>query len=103
MGEIDAGKMDGVENSELLEAHERAQACAARLAARMAGAREQPEPEPADRWLTPDEVEATCPTLKRRWLFANAERLSFVKRTSPRKILISEQGLKRWLSGRKVR
>ncbi len=43
-------------------------------------------PAEEERWLEPDEVLGGLP---------------FVKRTSPRKILIGEQGLKRWLERRR--
>jgi hypothetical protein len=56
-------------------------------------------PAEEERWLEPDEVLAKYPTFTRRQLFGGG--LPFVKRTSPRKILISEQGLKRWLERRR--
>jgi hypothetical protein len=52
-------------------------------------------PAPEDRWLTPEQAIAAHPTLTRRRLFR--DNLPFVRHTSPRKIEISEQGLKKWI------
>ncbi len=73
------------------------------LAAQLAGANgtqaaaapTSANPAPEDRWLTPEQVQIAHPTLTRRRLFR--ENFPFVRHTSPRKIEISEQGLKKWI------
>ncbi len=77
-------------------------ACAAVSAALAACQPAQANPAPegcadaaSDRWLTPEQAIAAHPTLTRRRLFR--DNLPFVRHTSPRKIEISEQGLKKWI------
>ena len=53
--------------------------------------------ELVEEWLTPEEVEAAYPAIKRRWLFENAGRMTWIKRISRKRLLVDEAGLKRWL------
>jgi len=87
--------------SEILETKIAHAAVGAALAAAESGAA-APAAVVEDDWLSPAEVETAYPTLKRRWLFANADRLGFVRRLSRKRLLVNEAGLKRWLSGRKA-
>ncbi len=76
------------------------------LAALMTAEAEEPAaavpaaPE-TDRMLTPDEAAAIL-RRSRRWLYRNADRLPFVKRLSPKSILCSESGIRRWLATRRA-
>lgn len=54
-------------------------------------------PDEVERWLTPEDVEAAYPAIKRRWLFENAGRMTWIKRISRKRLLVDEAGLKRWL------
>jgi hypothetical protein len=96
MEELGRGGWSGVQPHERHEARQRL------LAALAAEPQSESAPEPRaetgeDRWLTVERVEASYPTLTRDWLFKNADRYSWIKRTSPRKLLINESGLQRWL------
>lgn len=49
-----------------------------------------------DRMLTPDEA-ASILRRSKRWIYRHADRLPFIKRLSPKSVLCSEAGIKRWL------
>jgi hypothetical protein len=77
------------------------------LSIRVAAAMLSPHNQPAqgdaadDRMLTVEEA-AEILRRERRWIYRNAAQLPFVKRISPRSLLISENGLRRWLERQKM-
>lgn len=56
--------------------------------------------EADDKMLTVEEA-AIRLRQSRRWLYRHASHLPFVRRLSPRSLLVSEAGLARWLDRRK--
>jgi hypothetical protein len=54
-------------------------------------------PREDERWLEVEEVEDAYPAIKRRWLFVNADRMTWIKRISRKRLLVDEAGLKRWM------
>ena len=58
-------------------------------------------PEPSDRLMTAEEV-ATALGVTQRWVQRRARRLPFARRISDHAIRYSEEGLKRWMSNRKL-
>ena len=94
-------KLAGQPASEIAETRIACAAVSAALAAVEPNtAPSAPEPE---RWLTPAEVEAAHPAIKRRFLFANRRDLPFVRNVSRKVLLVSELGLNSWLAARKRR
>jgi hypothetical protein len=69
------------------------------VAARLAQARQMPEPAPAsdaeDQSLT---IEEAAALLRRstKWIYRHRDRLPFIKRIAPRSYLVSKTGLLRW-------
>jgi predicted DNA-binding transcriptional regulator AlpA len=49
-----------------------------------------------DRMLTPDEA-ASILRRSKRWIYRHADHLPFIKRLSPKSVLCSEAGIKKWL------
>jgi hypothetical protein len=99
-----------VPRNELVAERARIAACAAALDSVIASAPPEPVAQTEDGgWLELDVVLAKHPGIgiTRRWLFANAEecappKLPFLKRLSRKGLLVNENGLKRWLSGRRT-
>jgi len=62
-----------------------------------------PATTPADESVTWLSVEQAAPKVGRspRWFYRNAKKLPFVRRLSRKVLLISEQGMKRWIAVQK--
>lgn len=56
---------------------------------------------PADNWLSVEQAGAQIGRSP-RWFYRNAKRLPFVKRLSRKVLLVSEQGMKRWIDSRQA-
>jgi hypothetical protein len=52
-------------------------------------------------WLSVDQAAAKLGRSP-RWFYRNAKRLPFVKRLSRKVLLVSEQGMIRWIAGQKA-
>ena len=97
-------RLQGLDSTTLFALALRANSVAGMIAAHLAIAsngHHHPAPAQAEEWVTVEDA-AELAHKSRRWFFRNSSRLPFIKRVSARSVVVSRQGLERWISRRKA-